>query len=212
MTNNLISGWNRLANQVVGNSLANDVTASAHFYAVLNYALANAAIASWDTKYFDNSWRSITALNYNASTYLASNTTFTDPSWVPLLDPTPNHQDYLSTHATFGAAAGAVVVLWNGGDEVNLTLSSNVTRIEEVITRPVTRIKQAVKDNGDSRIFGGIHFHMPAMLGMRLGGGLARRLGRLLMRGGTSSEIWQLLWPEIEKYNVRHFLACSLFV
>jgi hypothetical protein len=46
----LHSGWNRLANLVVGNSLATDVLASAKFYAQLNYALANGAIASWDTK------------------------------------------------------------------------------------------------------------------------------------------------------------------
>ena len=39
-----------LANQVVGNKLATDVLASAKFYAQLNYALANAAIASWDSK------------------------------------------------------------------------------------------------------------------------------------------------------------------
>ena len=44
------SGWNRLANLVVGNKLATNVTASAKFYAQLNYALANAGIASWDTK------------------------------------------------------------------------------------------------------------------------------------------------------------------
>jgi hypothetical protein len=44
------SGWNRLANLVVGNSLATNVTESAKFYAKLNYALANAGIASWDTK------------------------------------------------------------------------------------------------------------------------------------------------------------------
>jgi hypothetical protein len=88
---------------------------------------------------------------------------------VPLLDTTPNHQDYLSTHATFGAAAGAVIARWNSGDAVNLTLSSNVTRIEEVITRPVTSIKQVVKDNGDSRIFGGIHFQYASSVGNEIG-------------------------------------------
>lgn len=42
--------WNRVASAVVGNKLATDVLASAKFYAQLNYALANAAIASWDSK------------------------------------------------------------------------------------------------------------------------------------------------------------------
>jgi hypothetical protein len=43
-------GWNRLAHAVVGNKLATNVLESAKFYAQLNYALANAAIASWDSK------------------------------------------------------------------------------------------------------------------------------------------------------------------
>ncbi|KAH7310247.1 hypothetical protein BKA65DRAFT_575241 [Rhexocercosporidium sp. MPI-PUGE-AT-0058] len=109
--------WNRLAHVVVGNSLATDVKASAKFYAQLNYALANAAI------------------------------TVTDLTWNPLLLPTPNHQEYLSTHATFG------------GDRINVTLSSNVT-IDGVgvVTRQITSLAGAVKENGDSRVFGGIHF------------------------------------------------------
>jgi hypothetical protein len=43
-------GWNRFANAIVGNRLANNVVASARFYAQLNYALANAGIASWYNK------------------------------------------------------------------------------------------------------------------------------------------------------------------
>lgn len=43
-------GWNRFAHAVVGNQLADDVVASAKFYAQLNYALANAAIGAWDSK------------------------------------------------------------------------------------------------------------------------------------------------------------------
>ncbi|KAK6438916.1 hypothetical protein LTR95_004874 [Oleoguttula sp. CCFEE 5521] len=163
------TGWNRLANGVLGNSLATKVTASARFYAILNYALANAAIASWDTKYAYNSWRPITALRYNASTYLASHTKLVDYTWTPLLNPTPNHQDYLSTHATFGGAAGAVLSLWNGGDAVDVQHSSNVTAIGRVITRRITSLKQAVRDNGNSRIFGGIHFQYASDVGSETG-------------------------------------------
>jgi hypothetical protein len=43
-------GWNRLAHGVIGDKLKTEVLASAKFYAQLNYALANAGIASWDTK------------------------------------------------------------------------------------------------------------------------------------------------------------------
>ena len=42
--------WNRLANAVIGTSLATNVLKSAKFYAQLNYALANAGIAAWNSK------------------------------------------------------------------------------------------------------------------------------------------------------------------
>jgi hypothetical protein len=86
------------------------------------------------------------------------------------LTPTPNHQDYLSTHAAFGGAAGAVIRNWNGGDKIDVYLSSNVT-VDNVgvITRHITNITAAVKQNGDSRVFGGIHFPFASDVGASIG-------------------------------------------
>jgi hypothetical protein len=152
----ILSGWNRVANLVIGNSLATNVVASAKFYAQLNYALANAAIASWDTKYYYNAWRPVTAIR-REGVWLKSGRVVTNSTWEPLLNPTPNHQDYLSTHATFGGAGGAVIRAWNKGDKIDIQLSSNVTFDNVgVITRRYTSIQKAVKDNGDSRIYGGV--------------------------------------------------------
>jgi hypothetical protein len=44
------SGWNRFAGAVVGDRFKTKVVDSAKFWAQLNYALANAAFAAWDTK------------------------------------------------------------------------------------------------------------------------------------------------------------------
>jgi hypothetical protein len=108
------------------------------------------------SRYFYNSWRPVTAIQ-RPGIWLASGDNVSDPSWTPLLAPTPNHQDYLSTHATFGGAAGYIIRNFNGGDTVNVHLSSNVT-VDNigVVTRHITSITQAVKDNGDSRVFGGV--------------------------------------------------------
>jgi hypothetical protein len=88
---------------------------------------------------------------------VASGANVSDPSWDPLLSPTPNHQDYLSTHATFGGAAAAVIKAWNKGDKINVTISSNVT-VDNigVITRRITNLTGAAVENGDSRIYGGV--------------------------------------------------------
>jgi hypothetical protein len=91
------------------------------------------------------------------------------------LTPTPNHQDYLSTHATFGGAAAAVIRVWNGGDEINITLSSNVTLDNVgVVTRHITNLTAAAKENGDSRVFGGIHFQFSSDIGIQIGDWIGR--------------------------------------
>jgi hypothetical protein len=169
------SGWNRIAHAVIGNRYATDVITSAKFYAQLNYALSNAAIASWDSKYFYNSWRPITAIRY-PSVYLASGRNVSDADWTPLLTPTPNHQDYLSTHATFGGAAAAVIKIWNGNsDVVDINVSSNVT-VDNVgvLTRRLTNLTAAAIENGDSRVFGGIHFQFASDVGNEIGAWVGR--------------------------------------
>lgn len=155
-----ITGWNRLAHSVIGNSLAKKVVESAKFYAQLNYALFNAGVASWDTKYAYDGWRPITAI-HRTDIFLPSGKNVSDPSWTPLLRPTPSHPDYVSTHSTFGAAAAAVIAAWNGGDKVNASLSSNVTLdARGVITRTFTSLKEAAKENSRSRVLAGVStFH-----------------------------------------------------
>ncbi|KAF1845998.1 acid phosphatase/Vanadium-dependent haloperoxidase [Cucurbitaria berberidis CBS 394.84] len=141
--------WNRVAHNIVGNRYAKDVLTSAKFYLQVNYALANAAIAGWDSKAFYNSWRPVTAIRR------------TD-IWLP-----SGKNEYISTHAIFGGAAAAVIKPWNNGsDTIDILQSTNGTGAGiGVIMRRYKSLKQAVKDNGDSRIFGGIHFQFSSDVG-----------------------------------------------
>lgn len=102
-----------------------------------------------------NAWRPVTAIQRNG-TWLPSGNVVTDNSWTPLLSPTPNHQEYLSTHACFGGAAAAVIRYFNNGsDVIDVLQSSNATGLG-VVTRHFTNLSAAVKENGDSRVFGGV--------------------------------------------------------
>lgn len=78
--------------------------------------------------------------------YLASGRSVYNPTWTPLLN-TPAHQDYTSTHATVGAAAAHVIRAYLGTDEVNVTVSSNVT-VDGVgvVTRSYTSLAEANKE------------------------------------------------------------------
>ncbi|KAK4127025.1 acid phosphatase/Vanadium-dependent haloperoxidase, partial [Parathielavia appendiculata] len=155
-----ISSWNRLAGAIIGNKLDTKVVDSAKFYAQLNYALANAGFAAWDTKYAYQVWRPVTAIQH-PTPWVHSGADISDSNWTPLLRPTPPHPDYVSTHATFGSAASTVLrEAWNGGsDAIDATLSSNVTLDNRgVITRRFTSLKAAAEENARSRIFGGVSY------------------------------------------------------
>ena len=105
---------------------------------------------------FYNYWRPVTAIQ-RSGVWLASGRNVSDPNWVPLLTPTPNHQDYLSTHSTFGGAGAAVIKAYVGSDRVNVAVSSNVT-VDNigVITRTITNLTASAYENGDSRVYGGV--------------------------------------------------------
>ncbi|KAL2124985.1 hypothetical protein VTJ04DRAFT_1350 [Mycothermus thermophilus] len=173
-----VTGWNRFAGAVVGDRFKTKVVDSAKFWAQLNYALANAAFAAWDTKYHYNAWRPVTAIHY-PGVWVHSGKSVTDPNWTPLLRPTPSHPDYPSTHSTFGGAAALVIkeVLNKGKDTLNppATLSSTVSLDNRgVITRTYTKLSDAVLKNSKSRVFGGIHFGFAGTAGNALGETVAK--------------------------------------
>lgn len=95
----------------------------------------------------------------------------------------------MSTHATFGAAAAATIRAWNNGnDAIDILQSTNGTRIGP-ITRRYISIKQAVKDNGDSRVFGGIHFQFDSDVGSEIGDAI----------GKATLEAFEEHWDEFQK-------------
>ncbi|SPO03592.1 uncharacterized protein DNG_06275 [Cephalotrichum gorgonifer] len=174
-----VAGWNRFANNIVGDALAEDVVASAKFYAQLNYALANAAIGSFETKYAYDHWRPITAIR-RPGVWLASGNDISDPDWTPLLRPTPSHPDYVSTHSAFGGAAAEVLRAYVGGDTIDASLSSNVTLdARGVITRHYTSLTEASEENARSRVLGGVHFTYAGSAGIELGEAIAKETLRL---------------------------------
>ena len=120
-------------------------------FALLNIALANAAISCWDSKYQYNFWRPITAIS-QADKDNNPNTT-ADPQWQPLLT-TPPFPEYMSGHSTFSGAGEAVMNSVFGsdfgfGDKGDKSINS---------LRTYENFGQAADESGMSRIYGGIHF------------------------------------------------------
>jgi len=156
--------WNRMAVQVAtARSLS--LSQNAHLFALLNVAMADAAIACWDTKYRFSFWRPITAIRDPSSPN-------PDPTWTPWLDffpaGTPAHPEYPSGHSTVSGAA-AFVLAAAFGDETAVTLTSEV----RPGTRTFASFSSVLAEINDARVFGGIHFRTSCLRGNLLGQAVA---------------------------------------
>ena len=78
----------------------------ARLFALLNIAVADAAIVSWDTKYAYSYWRPVTGIQHAGED--GNPATRPDPTWLPLLA-TPPFPSYSSGHSTFSAASSRVL-------------------------------------------------------------------------------------------------------
>src|ERR1022692_3966231 len=75
-----------------------DLVDAAHLFAIGNIVTTDAGIACYDSKFFYQFWRPITAIQ-NADKDNNPDTT-ADPTWQPLL-PVPGHPEYPSQHGCF---------------------------------------------------------------------------------------------------------------
>ena len=165
--------WNRIAAQIsVERSLS--LSQNAHLFALLNVAMADAAIACWDGKYRYVFWRPITAIRDSA-------TPNPDPDWVPWLDTypagTPSHPEYPSGHSTVSGSA-AFTLASAFGDNTPFTVTSDV----QPGTRSFSSFSAAVAEIADARVFGGIHFRTSCVRANLLGQAVAHYVSTHAMR------------------------------
>ena len=169
-------GWNRIANTVVTQKRL-DVWRAARVMALVNFALADGYIAGFDAKYQYRFWRPVTAIHKAASD--GNPETRPDTAWMPLAAPaffTPPVPDYPSTHTVLGAAA-AEVLIRNFGDNTQFSVVS--TTLPGAV-RYYKRFSDAARENGMSRVYGGIHFLHAVRDGYVQGRGIGRAVSRQL--------------------------------
>jgi hypothetical protein len=153
--------WNRIALTMAAQR-DTSLSDNARLFAVLNVAMADAAIACWDAKYTYVFWRPITAIQL-ADTDGNPNTD-PDPNWTPLIT-TPNFPEYPSGHATVSPAA-AVVLQNTFGDSGPFTLDSEVV---PGVLHAFDSFAAAADEALVARIYGGIHFRTSCRDGHQLG-------------------------------------------
>jgi membrane-associated phospholipid phosphatase len=139
---------------------------SAHLFAVLHVALADASIATWDAKYRYVFWRPVTAIQ--SSDDDGNNDTAPDPTWSPFLT-TSAHPEYPSGHANLAGAA-ATVLSAIFGDDVSFDATSETMPGS---VRSFVGSDLAIEEMADARVFGGMHFRTACVQGSALGSTVA---------------------------------------
>jgi hypothetical protein len=146
--------WNSIA-QILGDARSNTLEQNARLFALLNIAVADAAICAWDAKYIFDFWRPVTAI------------AFAEPElhWMSFIV-TPPFPYYVSGHSTFSAAAAIVLPLFYGTEDLPFTTGSDFL---PGVYRSFLTCIDAAEEAAVSRIYGGIHFRSASEDGVEAG-------------------------------------------
>lgn len=168
------------------------------FFAMTN-AIADAAIATWEAKLFYDYARPISAIRWLFQGHIIEGWRgpgrgigpIAGESWTPFQRstfPTPPFPEYTSGHSAFSMAAATVLKSFTGSDKFGgvyiqstpLAAEPDVSDLPVVLEWP--SFTEAAIEAGESRIFGGIHFHEGNAQGLELG----RKTGELVWKQAQS--------------------------
>ena len=183
---------------LIADQMGSDVAEQARLLALINVAMADAGIAIWESKYHYKFWRPVTGIREaDAGTGPTGRgdrnpATQGDVDFSPLAAPasnlgvagatppnfTPPFPAYPSGHAGFGGALFQTLRNFYGTDDIPFTFVSDelngVTRDNEGFVRPLlprsfASLSEAEEENGQSRIYLGIHWSFDKTAGIEQG-------------------------------------------
>ena len=169
----------------------------ARLLALANTAMADAGMTIWDSKYYYDFWRPVTGIRESdlgtGPTGLGDGnaSTIGDPTFTPMGAPasnltgpnfTPPFPAYPSGHAGFGGALFQTmrrffrtdnIAFTFVSDEFNGVTKDNAGNVRPYMPRSFANFSQAEEENGQSRIYLGIHWSFDKTQGIAQGRNVA---------------------------------------
>ena len=175
--------YNQVATQISIQRRTNTVE-TARLLVLLNISMADAGIAAWESKFFYQTWRPVSGLRVGTDGNPGG---LAIPDFTPLGAPASNAQgpnftppfpSYPSGHAVFGGAIFQVLRNFYGTDNLPFILLSDEYNGRTVDAlgnarpfKPVVfaKLSDAEEENGQSRMYLGIHWGFDKTAGIKQG-------------------------------------------
>ncbi|MEO8312763.1 MAG: vanadium-dependent haloperoxidase, partial [Caldimonas sp.] len=132
-------------------------------------AQADAGDACFESKYFFQAWRPVSAITLADTDGNAA--TDVDAAWTPS-QPTPNHPEYPAAHSCISGAMAEILNSYYG--TANITFDLVGAGAATGITRHYTSTTAMLQEIQVARIAGGMHFRTSTVDGEALGRNVAR--------------------------------------
>ena len=158
--------WNRnLVSLAITSGL--DTVETARFFAMVHTSVSDAIIAGFEAKYHYRAWRPRTAIPL--ADLDGNPDTDADPSWRPLL--LVNHPEYPSGHGFWSGALIDAVHAFFRTNRVSWTLTTSKVAVPKVVRteRTYDRLNALMKEIGDARVYGGLHYRHAIRDGAKIG-------------------------------------------
>lgn len=183
----------RLYNQIaihIAKERGTGMVETARLLALVNTAMADAGTSSWESKFHYAFWRPVTGIREadagTGPTGLGDGNprTIGDANFYPLGAPasnltgpnfTPPFPAYPSGHAVFGGALFETLRNFYGTDDIPFTFVSdefngvtldNQGNVRPLVSRSFNNLSEAEEENGQSRIYLGIHWSFDKTAGI----------------------------------------------
>ena len=170
---NPVASWNDVARQLIARNHL-DAADSARLLAMQNLAAADAAINTWNDKYYFSFWRPFQAIRRAGEPLEGNPDTSPDPNWTPLISaPYPDH---VSGHLGQDGSHTGVLRMFFGDAPAGgyqITSASALLSASEPKTRAFSSFNQALDEVVEARIWAGLHFRTADVQARQLGTNVA---------------------------------------